>query len=115
VFHLVRSEEGIMVRVRNWKTFALVALIGSLFGVGLLHWPTITIVMVALLFTGYTIVDEFLVLAAATRSAGLEQTTGDPAGRMAMVPALHSDVGVCVLVECSCRRPGSSGHIGQAA
>jgi uncharacterized membrane protein HdeD (DUF308 family) len=61
-------------RVRSWKMLAVVSLTGLLFGVSLLHWPTITIVAIALLFAGYTIVDEFLVLAAASRTAGLEQT-----------------------------------------
>jgi uncharacterized membrane protein HdeD (DUF308 family) len=56
------------------RTLTLVGLTSLLFGVSLLHWPTITIVALVLLFAGYTIVDEFRVLAAATRAAALEQT-----------------------------------------
>jgi uncharacterized membrane protein HdeD (DUF308 family) len=71
-----RSSEGTMESfgVRRWKTLAFVGLTSLVLGVSLLHWPTITFVAVALLFAGYTIVDEFLVLAAATRTAALEET-----------------------------------------
>jgi hypothetical protein len=85
--------EGIMGRFHSWKTSAPIAAIASLVGVGLLHWPTITIVMVAVIFTGYTIIDELLVLATATRGANIERMAGDPAGRGVPVPARRPGVG----------------------
>jgi len=56
------------------KMLTFVGLTTVLFAVSVLHWPTVTVVALVLLFASYTIVDEFRVLAAATRAAALEQT-----------------------------------------